>query len=123
MKILLIGASGYVGQALIRRLQAEGNSLAALARDEQAGARFSAVGITPVRGDVMTVGVATRGLADFDACIWLSWLEWSVEAKAIRALLGSIDPSAGHENRHFHVRNGDARYPGADGALGRALFR
>jgi nucleoside-diphosphate-sugar epimerase len=90
VRVLLVGASGYVGQAIVGRLQREGCELAALARSDDAVARFQAAGVAPIRGDVLSVGTSTQGLRDFDACIWLSWLDWSEESTAVHSVLNSL---------------------------------
>jgi nucleoside-diphosphate-sugar epimerase len=46
------GGSGFVGGALVRRLVADGWSVRALARSDQAAARVAAAGAEPVRGDL-----------------------------------------------------------------------
>ncbi|MFL5997283.1 MAG: NAD-dependent epimerase/dehydratase family protein [Streptomyces sp.] len=44
------GGSGFIGQALVRRLVSEGHSVRALVRSEESAAKVSALGAEPVRG-------------------------------------------------------------------------
>lgn len=57
---LVTGGSGFVGGALLERLVADGREVRALARSNEAAAKVSERGATPVTGDVLDVD----GLAD-----------------------------------------------------------
>ncbi len=46
------GGSGFIGQALIRRLIGEGHTVRALVRSDAAAAKVSALGAEPVRGEL-----------------------------------------------------------------------
>ena len=46
------GGSGFIGQALVRRLLSEGYSVRALVRSEESAAKVSALGAEPVRGEL-----------------------------------------------------------------------
>ncbi|HSJ49722.1 MAG TPA: NAD-dependent epimerase/dehydratase family protein, partial [Actinomycetota bacterium] len=51
--VLLTGGTGFVGGALLQRLAAEGRPLRSLVRTDAAADAVSALGATPVRGDVL----------------------------------------------------------------------
>lgn len=51
--VLVTGGSGFVGRALVERLVADGRDVRALARSDVASETLSALGATPVRGDVL----------------------------------------------------------------------
>lgn len=51
MRIFLTGATGYIGSALARRLDADGHEVVALTRDAGKSARLREHGATPVVGD------------------------------------------------------------------------
>lgn len=59
MKVLVTGATGFLGRHLVRALQARGNTVVALARDPDAAARGGAArnavleGVTWVKGDIL----------------------------------------------------------------------
>jgi nucleoside-diphosphate-sugar epimerase len=46
------GGSGFIGQALVRRLLGEGHSVRVLVRSEKSAARVSALGAEHVRGEL-----------------------------------------------------------------------
>ncbi len=52
MKIFVTGGSGFVGNALVRRLVAEGHDVTALARSEAGSRRVREAGARPVPGDL-----------------------------------------------------------------------
>lgn len=52
MKVLVLGATGYIGSAVAERLRAEGHQVLGLARSAEAEQRVKAAGHQPVRGDV-----------------------------------------------------------------------
>ncbi len=67
MRILVTGASGFVGSALIPRLQREGHELRAFARDP---ARVRA-GVPVVTGDAITGTGLDEAMADVDVAYFL----------------------------------------------------
>jgi uncharacterized protein YbjT (DUF2867 family) len=48
------GGSGFIGQALVRRLIGEGHSVRILVRSDESAAKVSALGADPVRGNCPT---------------------------------------------------------------------
>ena len=52
MKILIIGATGYLGEAVARTLRQDGAELIGLARSDDAAARLAQVGLSVLRGDL-----------------------------------------------------------------------
>jgi uncharacterized protein YbjT (DUF2867 family) len=83
MKILLTGASGYVGSQLAPRLTRDGHDLVALARDP---ARVAVSGLAVVQGDVVTGAGLERALDGVEAAYYL---------------VHSMEPAA---DPHFEVR-------------------
>ena len=63
MKILVIGATGYLGSALSRRLRADGGEVAGLARSEASGARLAGGGFAVLRGDFRDPPSLARAVA------------------------------------------------------------
>jgi nucleoside-diphosphate-sugar epimerase len=51
MKILVTGATGFIGAAVARKLAALGHEVTALSRSDTAAAKLRAAGLTPVPGD------------------------------------------------------------------------
>jgi nucleoside-diphosphate-sugar epimerase len=52
MRVLLTGASGYIGSALASRLLAGGHAVTGLARSEAAAARLASADVVPLRGEL-----------------------------------------------------------------------
>jgi uncharacterized protein YbjT (DUF2867 family) len=76
MRILITGASGFVGSTLIPRLQADGHALRALARDPARVSPALSSGPAPsplevVTGDVLTGAGLERALAGVEAAYYL----------------------------------------------------
>jgi len=67
MKIALIGASGFVGGALLKEAAARGHAVTALARNPDKIER--AAGITAIKGDVIDTATLAKALAGHDVVI------------------------------------------------------
>jgi uncharacterized protein YbjT (DUF2867 family) len=64
-KVLVIGATGQLGSAAIRKLAAKGADVRALVRSEAAAEKFAAIGVEPVMGDLRdaaSLASACRGV-------------------------------------------------------------
>ena len=75
------GGSGFIGQALIRRLSGEGRHVRALARSDGAATKVSEAGAEPVGGDLgdldaMRTGAAGCAVAFHAAARLGSWGPW-----------------------------------------------
>jgi uncharacterized protein YbjT (DUF2867 family) len=68
MRILVTGASGFVGATLIPELAAQGHQLRALSRDP---ARITVPGAEPVRGDVLSGEGLSHALRDVEIAYYL----------------------------------------------------
>ena len=90
-RILLIGANGYVGSAVARRLRALGNSVAGLARSDALAAQLRASGVEPVPGDLKELGALARSARGFDALVFAPVIPFEEEAPALEALLGAFE--------------------------------
>jgi nucleoside-diphosphate-sugar epimerase len=78
MEILLTGATGYIGNAVLRRLLASGHEVTAVVRDDAKAEALKAVGVTPVVGDL------------FDS----AWLQGRLET-----VQGAVHTAAGSDDR------------------------
>jgi nucleoside-diphosphate-sugar epimerase len=68
MKVFLTGASGFVGQHVLKALLNEGHEVMALARSEQAAINIRAAGAAVVRGDMTSLGEINL-IADCEAVV------------------------------------------------------
>ena len=66
-KILLTGATGFLGQHILRELIAAGHEVKALSRSEQADALLASQGATPVRAELTDADSIMRAAKDVDA--------------------------------------------------------
>lgn len=71
MKVLLTGATGFVGGHLLQRLLAEGHAVSALVRNAQKAGQSPSANVTLVQGDVVEGGGLHEGLKGCDAVIHL----------------------------------------------------
>jgi uncharacterized protein YbjT (DUF2867 family) len=68
-KVLVIGATGQLGRAAIRKLKTRGASLRALVRSPDSAAHFQSQGIEPVSGDLTDPASLTRACAGITTVI------------------------------------------------------
>jgi nucleoside-diphosphate-sugar epimerase len=67
MRIVLTGGTGYIGSALLTRLVADGHTVTALVRSEDAAAKIVGRGAEPVVGDLFDLGWVAEQFAAGDA--------------------------------------------------------
>jgi nucleoside-diphosphate-sugar epimerase len=69
MKILVTGATGFVGSAVARRLTQQGHTVLGLSRSVGAAARVEAAGLTPVHGDFGDPATLAEPASQVDAVV------------------------------------------------------
>ena len=69
MKILVTGATGFIGAAVARKLSQRGHEVMALARSDAAVAKLRAAGLTPVAGDFANPSSLAAPAAQVDAIV------------------------------------------------------
>lgn len=70
MRILLIGATGYIGSAVAARLRESGHQVAGTARSESAAASLKNAGITPIPADATDAATLREAVTrDVDAVV------------------------------------------------------
>jgi len=72
MKILITGATGYIGEAVARKLLQRGHEVLAISRSNEAGAKLRAAGLTPVAGDFADPASLAEPASQVDAVVSLA---------------------------------------------------
>jgi len=101
MAIFLTGGSGYLGQATIRTLRAQGRDVVALARSDRAADTVAALGAEAVRGDLTDVDVLRAAAAEADGAIHLAMqFDATVAAVDLAAATAILDGLGGRPYVH-----------------------
>jgi len=69
MKILVTGATGFIGGAVARKLSQQGHEVVALSRSGAAAAKLQAAGLTPIAGDFANPASLAAPAAQVDAVV------------------------------------------------------
>ena len=85
MKILVTGATGFIGAAVARQLSQQHHEVLALSRSDAAAAKLRVAGLTPVAGDFAVPASLAAPAAKPERAP--SYALWLVPAAAV-ALLG-----------------------------------
>jgi nucleoside-diphosphate-sugar epimerase len=73
MRVLVTGASGGIGSAVVSELIAADHQVVGLARSEASAATISALGAEPLRGDIADLDMLTKATSDTDGVIYLAF--------------------------------------------------
>lgn len=93
MRVLVCGATGYLGKHLARELAASGHEVIASARSDDAAARIAAEGHEPVRGDLTDPASLLGHLDRVDAVISIAQVMLEEEYAAAKAMLERLEGS------------------------------
>src|SRR5258708_30217135 len=72
MKILVTGATGFIGGAVARKLFQQGHQVVAMAQTDDAVTKFRAAGMTPVVGDFANPASLAAPVTEVDAVVSLA---------------------------------------------------
>jgi NAD(P)-dependent dehydrogenase (short-subunit alcohol dehydrogenase family) len=72
MNVFIVGATGYIGSGVTRRVLNAGHRVTALARSEEPAARLPAGDVQVVRGAVEDPFAVEKGMEHADAAIYLA---------------------------------------------------
>lgn len=89
MKVLVIGATGYVGSAVTRNFNAHGYQTHGLARNAKNVADLKAVGVVPIQGDLNDLAQLKEVSKQFDIVVLAGLGNRVDEREAVSALIES----------------------------------
>jgi nucleoside-diphosphate-sugar epimerase len=84
-RVLIIGASGYIGGAIARRLLSEGVRVTGLSRSRESDALLRERGVTPVRGAADATAILSDAAQDQDGVVYAARYD-QAELSALAAL-------------------------------------
>ena len=98
MRIFLTGATGWIGTALVKELQAAGHSVLGVARSDASADKLKAQGVEVYRADVREPKSLVAGVRTTDATIHLAMHHdfsdfaktWEIDRGAIAAMLDGL---------------------------------
>ncbi|UVY84626.1 SDR family oxidoreductase [Brachybacterium sp. NBEC-018] len=120
MKVLVTGATGTLGSAVVPELVTAGHEVRGLARSSRSAAAVTALGATPLHGSLADPDLLRDAAREVDAVIHLAFsndfgrLEEGIaeEAAAVRALGEGLTADGAGEGRAFVVAAGTPAVPG-----------
>lgn len=121
MRVLVTGASGWIGSAVVPELLGAGHHVVGLARSEASADALAAAGVDVVRGDVDDLDVLASAAAAADGVIHLAF-------KHDIAFAGDFDGAVTADRRAIETLGGalagsDSPFVIASGTMGVALGR
>jgi nucleoside-diphosphate-sugar epimerase len=102
MKVLLTGATGYIGSAVLEHLVAAGHEVTAPVRTPEAAVKVDAGGGHGVVGDLADTAWLAQQLSDVDAAIQLA----ALEPDADDSVIGAVETAFGGTNKRFVYTGG-----------------
>jgi nucleoside-diphosphate-sugar epimerase len=73
VRVLVTGASGGIGSAVVKELLTAGHHVIGLARSEASAATVSGLGAEPLRGDIADLDVLQKAAVDTDGVVYLAF--------------------------------------------------
>jgi nucleoside-diphosphate-sugar epimerase len=93
MRILVFGATGYIGGLAARRLAAAGHAVTVAVRQDSAAEAFRAEGMSTLIGDARTMAFTPDFFEQFDGVLWAAQLMLEEEEAACSAMLRALAKS------------------------------
>ncbi|OYX52055.1 MAG: NAD-dependent epimerase [Sphingomonas sp. 32-66-10] len=87
MKILVIGATGYVGSHIAQRMARAGHEVSGIARSASGAARVTGLGAHPVIGDLTDLATLDQAISDSEAVVYAAQLLLEPEHDTLAALV------------------------------------
>lgn len=102
MKVLIIGATGFLGSSVARALKARGYVIHGLSRSAENEARLKTAGVVPVNADFENVAALCETARAFDTIVFSAMIPFQQEAEIVAPLLEAHRGSG----RHFLFTSG-----------------
>jgi nucleoside-diphosphate-sugar epimerase len=93
MKAFVIGATGYLGSRVARRLLEAGYAVSGLSRTERGDEALIKLGVAPIRGDAEAEDLISAAARDADATVFAPQLLLEPEQKAVLQILAALEGS------------------------------
>ncbi|WP_159979120.1 MULTISPECIES: NAD-dependent epimerase/dehydratase family protein [unclassified Novosphingobium] len=93
MKVLVFGASGYIGSHITRHLADSGHRVTGFARNTASGGVIEQLGATALLGDLNDTASIAAMVGDHDAVIWAAQLMLEDEQRVVGALIDALAKS------------------------------
>lgn len=90
MKIVVFGASGYIGQYVTARLVADGHAVSAFARSAASAEFVAGLGAVPARGDLDNLAETVALVQAHDVVVWIAQLMLEDELRTVEAMLTAL---------------------------------
>lgn len=90
MRILIFGATGYVGRHVTRHLVRDGHHVTGFVRDPKSLATVGALGADAAQGSLDDMTTVLPLLDQFDTILWIAQLMLDDEARVVAAILGAM---------------------------------
>ncbi|WP_223643478.1 NAD-dependent epimerase/dehydratase family protein [Corallococcus sp. EGB] len=91
MRILVTGATGYIGTAVVDALKRAGHQVVGLARSEEARSKLATRGVQVARGDLKDPAGLAAMVKDVDAVLWTATSnDKNVDAPAVAAVADAL---------------------------------
>ena len=90
MRVLVFGATGYLGSHVARNLCSSGYEVSGVARTPAAAAKLQAAGVQPVFGDLHDIAGSVALLEKADAILFCPQLALEPEHAVVKAILAAL---------------------------------
>lgn len=110
MRVLVTGASGFIGSAVVPELLQAGHEVVGLARSDSSAAAVRAAGAEVVRGDLTDLGVLRSAAAEADGVVHLAFIhdfsDFAESARVDRAAIDTFGDVLGGSDRPLVIASG-----------------
>jgi len=90
MRVLIFGASGYIGQRATRRLVADGHSVTGFVRNDKGATAVESLGARAITAGLDDTAATQAALESHDAMLWLAQLTLPEEKRVIGEFLKAL---------------------------------